>query len=188
MKAKCCFALSLRITMTLEYRFWPDWKCCVLRSVSISHYRLMQLCVALRNFRELHLPYICFTFTLHCAIHTFPFMSSFNKDFCFVTFAVKPEEKLVVIEEQPLPEHPEVMIFVAFHGLPKQPTKVTMLSEMVSALSRKLLITSLMTTPWICLEQLVKGWTRCVCAVIFNCVQQAFWNCRKCTYLLRSDR
>ena len=52
---------------------------------------------------------------------------------------MKPEERLVVIEEPPLPDHPEVMIFVAFHGLPKQPTRVTMLSEMVSALSRILL-------------------------------------------------
>lgn len=37
-----------------------------------------------------------------------------------------------MVEEQSLPEHPEVMIFVSYHGLPKHPTKITMLSEMVS--------------------------------------------------------
>ena len=41
------------------------------------------------------------------------------------------EEKSIVPEEAPLPEHPEVVVFAAYSGPPKYPVRVSVLSEMV---------------------------------------------------------
>lgn len=41
------------------------------------------------------------------------------------------EEKSIVPEEAPLPEHPEVVVFASYSGPPKYPVRVSVLSEMV---------------------------------------------------------
>ena len=61
--------------------------------------------------------------------HTKRMLKSFTR-WVFV-FA---EEKSMVQEEQPLPEHPEVMVFASYSGPPKFPMRVSVLREMVCPL------------------------------------------------------
>lgn len=45
-----------------------------------------------------------------------------------------PEEKSLLQEDQPLPEHPEVVVFAAYSGPPKYPVRISALKEMVGVL------------------------------------------------------
>ena len=41
------------------------------------------------------------------------------------------EERSMIQDEQPLPEHPEIVVFAAFSGPPKYPVRISVLGEMV---------------------------------------------------------
>lgn len=46
-------------------------------------------------------------------------------------FILIVEERSMIQDEQPLPEHPEIVVFAAFSGPPKYPVRISVLGEMV---------------------------------------------------------
>ena len=44
------------------------------------------------------------------------------------------EERSMIQDEQPLPEHPEIIVFASYSGPPKYPVRVSVLGEMVRIL------------------------------------------------------
>ena len=46
-------------------------------------------------------------------------------------FILIVEERSMIQDEQPLPEHPEIVVFASFSGPPKYPVRISVLGEMV---------------------------------------------------------